>query len=153
MPTILAIAAFLALSGSAPQPQVASHCFDVHTTAWSPPLSATQGPGGDSVFITLPPSIVLTNISLGVFENRKSYKVVAARGLKATKYAWGSWSPEGDKIKLVWGDGYSGMEATLTRTMSGLEGPAKTYWDFPRTVQESLVTAKEVHCTRLATGG
>jgi len=153
MPTLFALAISFALTGSVSQPEVGTHCFDVRMTAWSPPVSATQGPGGDSVFITPPSSIALTNILLGVFENRKSYKVVPARGLKAAKYTFGHWSPEGDKIKLTWGGGYSGMDATLTRTKSGLEGSAKTYWDFPRTVQKSQVTAKEVRCAGLATGG
>lgn len=137
------------LSGSVTPPEAVTHCFDMQVTAWSPALQL----GEDAIFITLPSSIALTNRTLRITESRKSYAVVPARGQKAPRYTGGYWYPVGDQIKLVWGSGFSGMEVILSRTKSGLEGPAKTYWDFPRPVQTSHVIAKEVRCMGVATGG
>jgi hypothetical protein len=149
MPIGPAIALSLLLNGSAAPSEVVMRCFNVRMTAWTPTLRI----GADVVFITLPSSMALTTKMERTGNSRKIYVVVPANGRKASQDTFGYWWPEGDKTTIEWGDGYSGVRTVMGRTKGGLEGTARTFWDFPRPVQTSHVVAREVRCTGVAHGG
>jgi hypothetical protein len=119
------------------------HCYNVHLAAWKPAMRL----GGDEIYTTPPQSIALTSDVTRIMSGRKEFAITAALGAKPSVHRLAYWYPDGEKIELVWTNGFSGLSMDLTRTQSGFRGVAHTFWDFDRSAQSSDVSLQEVPCS------
>ena len=130
---VAAIAASPAPSGA----QLASACFDSALGPWTPipgthhlegepapPPSATQ----DSIFYEFPPRILLTGTPVGRGDGG-SYRIDVPKGALPSSKPFRSWRVVGDTLHMSLGDGFTIVQAALTRASDRWVGHVRMWSD------------------------
>jgi hypothetical protein len=119
-------------------------CFRLLRGPYTPDLTW----GGDEVFIE-PPDLIelLDRPSHETFARDNARMLRPVRPASGRPPAYGEWWPlEGEQVRLVWGDGFSGVGMTLRKDALGYHGTANTFWDFDRPSQMASVSLNRVNC-------
>jgi hypothetical protein len=143
---ILAFLAALLSSRAEASPNVSAAfvgCYSLTLSSWEPRVDL----GRDAVFVSLPTGVRLLadQGTDGPEKGRSILRSLPAQGGGAGPFSF--WhSKSRDQLVLVWTSGFAGVTATLNRDKSLLRGFAKTFWDFPRQVQNRSVVATPINC-------
>ena len=121
-------------------------CYDLEVGEWSPPFQ-----GGDSLY-GLPPRMLLDTTELSArlnpFRDEGASVLARAPGAMPSSFEMSSWKLLNDSLRLIWGNGFSGVVVLLPARSGRLVGHLQTYSDNvvgpPKTAR---ITATPVSCS------
>jgi hypothetical protein len=97
-------------------------CYTTNLGPWDPPV---RGPGSE--FWEIPQTVRLTNTPLEGFVG--SFKIEPVVYDESITRRWGSWELQGNTLRVLWLDGFTGVSADLKASNGGLSGIAETHED------------------------
>lgn len=117
-------------------------CYELKVGRWWP-----WGFGEDNSFVTPPSRIqLLSDRGTKGFE-QDGYLIRAMKGSRPGRGAPSCWRVRsGDRIDLIWNDGFTGVTLDLERHGDELRGRAHPHFDSPFTRRTASVTARRIPC-------
>lgn len=120
-----------------------SGCFSVAVTDYLP----ARNLGKDEIFVRLPTRISLSEEPFDGVADRWRLSPGPETPSEIMNMMRGWWEhAEGGGVKIVWTNGFSGVDLTLASASGTWRGQAKTFWDFGRPEQNAEVELHRTVC-------